>query len=181
MPPSAWNLMSIGFGRMRIGNFILEIPQGRELDGGHVEMLHATPYAIRFGNLTSSRCDVSVSVDGVDVGKWRLEAGQIADVEHPVGDAGRFTFVALETKAAKAAKIATNTETGLVSAKFFTEIIALRALKHALYARKPLTDETLYGHASIETHQAGGKGLSGNSTQVYRDAPKIENRMNRMR
>jgi len=159
---------------MKVGNFILEIPQGTEMDGGHVEMVHATPYTVRFGNLTSSRCDVTVSIDGVGVGKWRLEAGQTAEVEHPTRDPGRFTFFALETGAAEAAKIAINTETGLISAKFFTEIVALRAREEGrMHARLRVTDEALC-QASIETHRAGGTGLSGKSAQLYRDADRIE-------
>ena len=112
-----------------------------------------------------------MSIDGVGVGKWRLEAGQIADIEHPVGDAGRFTFFALETKAAKAAKIATNTEAGLVSAKFFTEIIPLRALEapQALHARRRLTDETLSSSRfNRNTSRLEGRDCLETATQLYR-------------
>lgn len=35
---------------MRVGNFSLLIPEGRERDSGHVEMQHNTQYQLRLGN-----------------------------------------------------------------------------------------------------------------------------------
>ena len=35
---------------MRLGNFSVEIPKGKELDAGYVAMKHNTKYALRLAN-----------------------------------------------------------------------------------------------------------------------------------
>lgn len=77
---------------MRIGNFSVLIPEGREHGSGHVALPHNTQYVIRLGNHSSPRCDATVEVDGKEVGSFRINGYGNLVLERSVNDTGRFTF-----------------------------------------------------------------------------------------
>lgn len=77
---------------MRIGNFSVLIPEGREHGSGHVALPHNTQYVIRMGNHGSPRCDATVEVDGKEVGSFRINGYGNLVLERSVNDTGRFTF-----------------------------------------------------------------------------------------
>lgn len=83
---------------MRVGNFTVVVPQGREKDSGHVLIPHNTKYTIRLSNhWHDRRCDATVTIDGKDMGTFRLDNyGQIT-LERPVHDEGCFTFYKADT------------------------------------------------------------------------------------
>lgn len=87
---------------MRFGNFSLLIPEGREVNTGHVELGHGSVYTLRLANHDHSRsCDAYVTVDGKDMGAYRLRPGQTFSLERPFHDSGRFTFFKAGTDEAK--------------------------------------------------------------------------------
>lgn len=110
---------------MRVGNFSLMIPQGRERDSGHVGLAPAAHYQIRLMNHLARRCDVDVAVDGKAIGTFRLNAHGSASLDGPPDDAahGKFTFFEVgsdEAHAAGQSGIA-NQERGLIVATFKPE------------------------------------------------------------
>jgi hypothetical protein len=62
---------------MRFDNYALEIPQGKELESGHVGLRHGQAYSLRMSNYADVRCDVEVKIDGTTVGLWRINARSI--------------------------------------------------------------------------------------------------------
>lgn len=82
---------------MRLGNFSVLVPEGREHGTGHVGLNHSTVYTIRLGNHGSVDCDADVEVDGKSVGCFRLHAYQSVCLERPADDTGRFTFFRSES------------------------------------------------------------------------------------
>lgn len=56
------------------------IKNGRQ----YVSILHGATYSIKLSNGSSSRCDVSLTLDEVFLGRWRLESRDVLLVEgHP--------------------------------------------------------------------------------------------------
>lgn len=108
---------------MRIGNFSVLIPEGREHGSGHVALPHNTQYVIRMGNHGSPRCDATVEVDGKEVGSFRINGYGNLVLERSVNDTGRFTFFeadSAEGASAGAGEIATDLR-GLVRVTFRPE------------------------------------------------------------
>jgi hypothetical protein len=134
---------------MRIGNFSLLIPQGREYGEGYVELAHGTVYTIRMHNMDHSRrCDALVKVDGKDVGGFRLNPNESLNLEHPSHDKGCFTFFKADSREAAQAggdKVAV-VERGVVSVTFKPE-------------RKPITGGVL--------RSAGFSGDEGTTPTSY--------------
>ena len=58
---------------MRLSNFEVTIPQGDEQTSGHVGMKHNSKYSIRMHNGLNRRCDALVTVDGKEIGMWRVD------------------------------------------------------------------------------------------------------------
>lgn len=89
---------------MRVGNFSLLVPEGRERDSGHVELPHGQVYKLKLMNHTRDRrCDAQVMVDGKEVGCFRVSKGGWVEIERPVNDQGKFTFFKADSSEAEAA------------------------------------------------------------------------------
>jgi hypothetical protein len=149
---------------IKLGNFALEVPQGRFLDGGYVELQHATVYTLRLHNAGTRRADASVSVDGTRIGTFRIPPQGVIEMEHPVHDTGRFTFYQLGSAESAAAEIKRNTEAGLITVVFTPE------RPRATLASQSLLEASLGVSEMIDSHGAGGTGLSGQSFQEYQSA-----------
>lgn len=92
---------------MRVGNFSLLVPEGRECDSGHIELAHGSVYCIKLMNhCYSKRCDALVTVDGREVGFFRLDKGGNLVLERPTNDRGRFTFFRADSQEAQEAGLA---------------------------------------------------------------------------
>lgn len=109
---------------MRVGNFSVLIPEGRERDSGHVVLRHGTPYTPTLKNhFNNRRCDAAVTIDGKDMGTFRLAAFGSLPLERPVHDDGRFTFYTADSPefAAAACGDVAPDERGLVKVVFRPE------------------------------------------------------------
>jgi hypothetical protein len=83
---------------MRVGNFSVIVPEGRERDSGHVELVHGVAYRPTLKNHHNNRrCDARVTIDGKDMGTFRVLAFGSFVLERPAHDAGRFTFYKADT------------------------------------------------------------------------------------
>lgn len=84
---------------MRVGNVAVIVQQGREKESGYVHISHGQKYALTLQSYWNNRrCDAQVTIDGKDMGTFRLDAyGKIA-LERPQHDEGCFTFYASDTE-----------------------------------------------------------------------------------
>lgn len=168
---------------MKLGSFALSIPEGRELGNGYVVMQHGTPYRVQVTNNGSRKCDAVLSIDGEEIGTYRLHAGQNWAIEHPPESQQRFTFYASgTTEAAQVGEHAVERQDkGLVQVTFYPE-----------KEKEPEYDvlETLGGTRSFGMTRGGGMyggetrgakglgsgltGLSGYSGAQYGKAGEID-------
>lgn len=139
--------------------FEVEIPEGKQLEDGYVEMRHNTQYSLVLKNHPWVPCDTEVAIDGIHVGTWRIESRSEIRIERPVHDTGHFTFFEVGTEEASLAGIAMNTDNGLVSVTF-----------------KPMKESLVLNAAPLPRTElgAGATGLTGESQQRFRDASEIE-------
>lgn len=147
---------------MRLGNFAVEIPQGKELDSGYVAMKHNTQYTIRLSNFGDVRCDVEVEIDGKEIGGWRLRKNKSGVIERPVHDTGCFTFYKVGTDEAKKAELVHSDKLGLITVLFMPE-------------KKMDKDKKFMTLQMNRLCIGGGTGLSGKSDQKFRSVPRLEN------
>jgi hypothetical protein len=141
---------------MRLGNYTVQIPEGREHASGYVEMKHGMKYTIRLSNSAKVRCDAEVEIDGKLVGIWRLPEEKMISLERPVHDTGRFTFYRYDTPEARMAGLVKGDKLGLISVLFKPE--------------KSYLDLDSIPRFSA----AGGTGLSGESSQEFIQVPPLD-------
>lgn len=174
---------------MRVGNFGLLIPEGRERGTGHVEIRHGTVYTLRLANYWYDRsCDAEVVIDGKPAGAFRIEPGRHLTLERPSHDEGRFTFYEAasdEGKAVGGAVVEDNR--GLIQVRFKPG----RPGVHGAIAKaiQPLGRRSRGGsgmHATfqntsftpdgvtLECLSAGVTGLSGQSDQRFHTVASLE-------
>lgn len=172
---------------MRVGNFSLFIPQGRERDSGHVELDHGKVYEIRLGNhFQGRRCDALVEVDGKRIGEFRINDGQTMTLERGPDDSGRFTFY--RSGSSDAQKVGESSiiheNRGLVRVVFKPERYfdreektsgAVPTVGESMRSTVDCSSEELTGHRSTtrgfsfapQNAAAGVTGLSGHSGQSF--------------
>jgi hypothetical protein len=109
---------------MRIGNFSLMIPEGRERGSGHVEIEHGKQYTLKlFNHNWNVAADVEITVDGKPIGGYRLKRGGGINLERSYLDQRRFTAYhggTADAQAAGADKIGAG-EFGTIVARFRPE------------------------------------------------------------
>ena len=83
---------------MRVGNVAVIVPQGREKESGYVLVEHGQKYTLQLQNhWNDRRCDAVVTIDGKDMGTFRIDNFGKIVIERPVHDAGCFTFYKADT------------------------------------------------------------------------------------
>lgn len=140
---------------MKLKEFAVSIPEGKETQDGYVHLTHATQYTIQLQNDSSDRCDAEVYIDAQRVGIWRVNESSTIRLERPVHDTGRFTFYEVGTSEATKAGVRDGSDTGLIRVLF-----------------KPETRSTIL-HAAAPT-RAGGTGLSGHSEQNFTSVSTLD-------
>ncbi|MCW5212381.1 hypothetical protein VU04_05685 [Desulfobulbus sp. TB] len=165
---------------MRLGNFSVEIPKGKELDSGYVAMKHNTKYALRLSNFGDLRCDAEVEIDSKPVGVWRVSSNDSIIIERPTHDTGCFTFYKAGTREAKKAEVVRSDKLGLISVTFkpeekieidcFLDLSLDENVDFCLDCDGEDNDELdlcLSLDDAEESLEAGGTGLSGKSEQEF--------------
>ena len=142
---------------MKLCDYSISIPEADEVEGGYAVLKHATQYSIELRNDSSRRCDAVVRIDGGLVGIWRVDARDVIRLERPSGDTGRFTFFRADSHEAKEAALQADDSLGLISVEFRPELDSF-----ALHAA-PLSDV-----------QAGGTGLTGESSQRFSQVEALD-------
>lgn len=159
---------------MQVGMFFVQIPQGRELHSGHIELKHDTRYTVRLGSLDyNRRCDATVEIDGKEIGAFRLNAGQTITLERPQHDTGCFTFYRSDSAEAGVAGVGdvARDQRGLVRVTFRPE--------NRVYNVYTATRSRGYGAGgqsyNAEEKTAGGiTGLSGTSRQQFTEVANLD-------
>lgn len=82
---------------MFLNGYSVRIPEGEERAHGYVHLRHGQTYSLVLGNKSECRCNVTVTIDGKDVGTWRMERSQTITLERPVNEAKLFTFYKAES------------------------------------------------------------------------------------
>jgi len=151
---------------MQFAGYKLMISQGQEDSQGYVALAHGTCYTVMLSNNHSTRCDVTLRIDGKEVGTWRLETYRSIAIERPVNDTGRFTFYQLGTEEARQAGLEAHGDLGLVTATFTPEKW-LQPTHISPYANQSVEDWASRPTRSAGHTAAGGTGLSGQSAQRF--------------
>lgn len=177
---------------MFINDFSVTIRPGQESESGHVTMEHGQQYAIHLRNSKPVRCDAKVSVDGNEIGTFRLEAYGSATLERPVNDTGKFTFYLTGTPEARQGGLFTgDSNNGLIEVVFTPELEKQRPVFPVKVTRESYWEgaqgaaEPHYRTASYNLGgsfdagqtkgmREGGTALSGVSNQQFVSAGPIE-------
>ena len=179
---------------IELNKFSVHIIGGNQLPGGYVEMSHDSVYKIQLRNGNFRRADAYISIDGKEVGAWRVNANSTIVLERPVDDNGKFTFYEISSYEAEQTGLQniTNFDLGLISVRFELEKAQPQAVRFARALGRTSVDSTFTTtsaesmslfcmdfqdsslYASASSHSAGGTGLSGESNQRFVDVAGLE-------
>lgn len=159
---------------MKFDNYSVRIPEGKELANGYVALEHGTQYSISLAILTDwvsksvQRANAQITIDGIDIGTWRVTSGRMTTIEHGVDDDGKFTFYRADSREAIAVGFdsVNRNQLGLIVVTFTPEMITSRPQQIS----KSITRGSLNEYDENTTrggHSAGGTGLSGRSNQEF--------------
>lgn len=172
---------------MRIGNFSARIPQGNEKGSGHVYLPHGSQYTVDLRNQWYDRdCDATLTIDGKDMGTYRVPSNGSVVLERSSADQGKFTFFADGTAEAAAAGIlmVDNPDRGLVSVRFRPAKARMRPVE--MVSRGVEREEKTSGginidagvlrsfNAGLSPSRSGITGLTGHSNQQFREVPNLD-------
>ncbi len=145
---------------MRVHDYDVVVPEGNENATGYVVLEHNTRYTIKLMNLSYSKVDAEVFIDGNRIGEWRLNGWANCVIERPVHDTGRFTFYRLDSSEAKKIGLKSSSELGLIKVIFKPE-------------KTSVWDDGIYSAAPLEMSE-GGTGLSGHSEQKFNTVQPLD-------
>jgi len=77
---------------MYLNSFSVRVPEGSEKTSGYVEIEHGKKYTLVLRNNHWVCCDAQVSIDGKDIGTFRVDPCSSIRLERMPDDDGRFTF-----------------------------------------------------------------------------------------
>lgn len=174
---------------MRVGNFSLRIPEGVERHSGHISVPHGAQYRLSLSNhCYDRRCDVQLSIDGKDIGCYRIERGGQITLERSFADQGRFTFFKTDSAEGQQAGAAdvSREEQGVVRAVFRAERKPVQTLRptstswsKGLSYRGGPGGQGMYcsfapDQVKTSGMQAGITGLTGSSDQRFTDVAGLD-------
>jgi hypothetical protein len=114
------------------GDYEIEI-QGKnkkfipDMKNGHkyYPLPNGAEYIVRLNNNTDKRCNVILSIDGKEMGKWRINAYSGVSLERPTNSPRKFTFFREKSREAKMGGVkAGSYKNGLIEAKFIPESVS---------------------------------------------------------
>lgn len=148
---------------IELNKFSVHIIGGNSLPGGYVELSHGATYKIQLRNGNFRKADAYVSVDGKEVGAFRIDENSTIVIERPVDDTGKFTFYEIESSEAKEAELqnVSNFDLGLISVRFELEKVKVQTVRRSA---SPVIggQRTLFSRTSIGssfTSTAGSESL----------------------
>jgi hypothetical protein len=160
---------------MELNGYTLAIKPGKERNC-YIEMKHNTQYSVFLFNDNETRCDAKLSIDGVVVGTWRIEAEGAIRLDRGVDETGRFTFYKLGSREGELAQLIKNETLGLVQCVFSPEDVENYYednLRGGQIYNPPLNAKSVT-RGGGDSLSAGGTGLSGHSNQNFGKAKPIQ-------
>lgn len=82
-------------------SFGVSVEGGKERESGYVEMRHGAIYKLRLRNDRSVPCDVTLEIDGKDMGSFRIGPHGKILIERPANESKKFTFYKIDTREAR--------------------------------------------------------------------------------
>jgi hypothetical protein len=167
---------------MFLNGYSVRIPEGDERAHGYVHLKHGQTYSLVLGNKSSCRCDVTVAIDGKDIGTWRMERGQTITLERPANEAKLFTFYkAVSAEGVQVGAAVLKDDQGLLRVTFVPEdatkpaaILRATSVFHASIGDGETLAPQAYASVNCMASPSvspGVTGLSGHSTQEFGVAP----------
>lgn len=77
---------------MRLNDFSVQVRGGKEIAGGYVEIQHGKNFKLQMHNFRNVACDAKVSIQGSEMGTWRIPALGKIEIERPEQEESKFTF-----------------------------------------------------------------------------------------
>jgi hypothetical protein len=164
---------------MFLNGYSVRVPEGDERAHGYVHLRHGQTYSLVLGNKSSCRCDVTVAIDGKDIGTWRMERGQTVTLERPANEAKLFTFYkATSAEGVQVGGGVLSDDRGLLRVTFVPEdtarpttIMRGQSAFHASIGDS-ISPQGLPDYASVNcmaspSVSSGVTGLSGHSSQEF--------------
>lgn len=162
---------------MKFDNYLVRIPEGQEFADGYVALRHGTQYSLsllllgEWYSTKPNRYNAQITIDGIDVGTWRVTSGQMTTIEHGVDDNGKFTFYRADSREAIAVGLdsVNRNQLGLVSVTFIPEKKPSR-YGSGQSISKLVTRGDINAYDENTTRggfTVGGTGLSGRSQQEF--------------
>ncbi|MEZ9368929.1 hypothetical protein AB4140_08910 [Shewanella sp. 10N.286.51.B2] len=156
---------------MKFNDYEVNITPGDELDNGYVCLEHNTKYSITLTNRNYNDCDAQVHIDGVSVGTFRIKSNSSSTIDRPISEDGCFTFLKFESNEANKAKLIKTIDLGLVSVLFMPgKAISIPFSKQQGGMNQGYSPQ----QSAPQRVSAGGTGLSGKSSQQFRNVKKLE-------
>lgn len=153
---------------MELNGYQVIIKNGEELDGGYVLLGHNTKYSISLINDNATDCDAEITIDGNEIGVYRVRALNSIMLERPSSQNGCFTFYKLDSREGVQASLKKGQDLGLISVIFKPERIREKGQNNyqpggsGAYQRPG------------KSVSAGGTGLSGESSQRFKSVEKLD-------
>ena len=170
---------------MYLNECSVRIENGQERNGGYVHLRHGQTYSIIIKNGKSVNSDVTVSLDGKEIGSWRVNSYQTIRLERPANEEKLFTFYKSGSVEADQSQLSSvgRDELGLVKVTFrFSQNpspiydYAMAAVPVTYTCRtEPFGKD--YGKTrlvgSLGLTSSGGTGLSGHSNQKFNNVSPL--------
>ena len=165
---------------MFLNGFSVRIVGGPERSHGYVALRHGQTYKLALANKNQVRCDARVTIDGKEVGTWRLSPGETATLERPSEEPKFFTFYKADSDAGrKVGSASVHAEMqGLLEVLFTPEDTTVVPPTVLRSAPPALGGSVLRGMSfgaptrgvSGQNIAAGTTGLTGSSSQRFNQA-----------
>lgn len=136
-------------------------------------------YAVRLRNDGSQRCDAYVTIDGQDVGAFRVNAYSHLELERPSHSDKQFTFFVGGTKESHQAGYAEgDAKNGLVKVVFKPEVKYISKCQDGpTFSLCAMSNESAMlsrGSTATKSYREGHSGLSGHSDQKFKNTSKLD-------
>lgn len=138
---------------------------------------HGEEYKIVCRNNLNVRCDVKLSVDGLQVGKWRIDGRSTIYIERPAGVERKFTFVKEGSGLAYSSGLQAHRDNGLIEAVFHPEkiiIVPKSFNSHHLVAQGLVAEGPAKRGPVAEGYSSGGTTLGAQSKQTFGTASALD-------
>lgn len=152
------------------------------VNNGHTyySLHHGSEYKVKMTNNTNKKVNAMLRIDGVRMGKWRIDPYSDIIIERPANNQRKFTFVEENSWEASSGNVLRgNNENGLVEVTFIPELNTSTYFNDSIPMRRQFGQMTnsfsnSFSNKSInESYSAGATVLGDDSSQSFGSASQI--------